>query len=413
MTDTDRTETEIAERCPKCGYSHADAQRHMDHRLCAGYPFFPDEKKSVRALSLPADTEGDKFDEHADWLDAWAEKKILISHGQYGSERVSHPDEVKAKLHAAADKIRSLPVPAEQKAVGDICLKCKKIILYCQCPRDLPGPPDAETEHVCSDACIGDLERMVDAESHRANENARTIDTLRTTLRELAGIGSQISGFADHKKACRWHQGFGCDCGFRSLQKAVATFRQQHPELFTSGQAGEGEQIMRRIAELEREINESLQLTECCSTLKQMSDACIRGAVAESRVMDLEAQLAQREEPIAESYKGELIVLRQAIRDVGVRLRKGEYCHLADHMQDMCDCKAITDEYDRLLTLTTAAQHELEVGAEYLCIRRDRKYHQAAVWDGDEWSQGIAMVWKPDALIPILKLTPTAEGGDS
>jgi hypothetical protein len=65
------------------------------------------------------------------------------------------------------------------------------------------------------------------------------------------------------------------------------------------------EQLTARIAELEREINESLQLTECCSTLKEMSDACIRGAVAEARVMDLEAELAN-ERGIKEQFKAAL-----------------------------------------------------------------------------------------------------------
>jgi hypothetical protein len=103
-------------------------------------------------------------------------------------------------------------------------------------------PIPAETEHQCSDKCVDELQELCDSESHRANVNATTIHDLRLTLRELAGIAERISDFADHKKGCGYNQARRCDCGFRSLQKCNVQFRASHPELFNTGNAGEGEQ---------------------------------------------------------------------------------------------------------------------------------------------------------------------------
>ena len=41
-------------------------------------------------------------------------------------------------------------------------------------------------------------------------------------------------------------------------------------------------ELAREYQELEREVEEALQLTESCSSLKQMAIACVQGAVAEA-----------------------------------------------------------------------------------------------------------------------------------
>jgi len=101
--------------------------------------------------------------------------------------------------------------------------------------RALPLP--AETEHQCSVACVDELQELCDSESDRANANATTIHDLRITLRELAGIVERSRKLLDTL------------CGsVESVEKAdqlceeIATFIASHPELFTDGQAGEGEQ---------------------------------------------------------------------------------------------------------------------------------------------------------------------------
>jgi hypothetical protein len=98
-------------------------------------------------------------------------------------------------------------------------------------------PLPAETEHQCSVACIHELQELCDSESHRANANATTIHDLRMTLRELAGIAERSRKLLDTL------------CGsVESVEKAdqlceeISTFRASHPELFNTGNAGEGEQ---------------------------------------------------------------------------------------------------------------------------------------------------------------------------
>jgi hypothetical protein len=101
--------------------------------------------------------------------------------------------------------------------------------------RALPLP--AETEHQCSVACVDELQELCDSESDRANVNATTIHDLRLTLRELAGIVERSRKLLDTL------------CGsVESVEKAdqlceeIATFSASHPELFNTGNAGEGEQ---------------------------------------------------------------------------------------------------------------------------------------------------------------------------
>jgi len=64
-----------------------------------------------------------------------------------------------------------------------------------------------------------------------------------------------------------------------------------------------------RIKELERERDEALQLTESCSTLKDMASACIDGAVwkhgaekAESRIKELEADVERLHERLEDNH---------------------------------------------------------------------------------------------------------------
>jgi len=71
------------------------------------------------------------------------------------------------------------------------------------------------------------------------------------------------------------------------------------------GLGDEVEALQSRIKELERERDEALQLTESCSTLKDMASACIDGAVwkhdaekAEARIKELEAKVQLLEEYI-------------------------------------------------------------------------------------------------------------------
>ena len=53
------------------------------------------------------------------------------------------------------------------------------------------------------------------------------------------------------------------------------------------------------IERLNREINEALQLTECCSTLKDMASACIDGTLWKLRAEKAEALNAEIEEKLA------------------------------------------------------------------------------------------------------------------